>query len=619
MELPDNLAGVPCYFKKKEIRFLEDNLCNIYEAVNFTTSSTLSLVPALFGRRVYCSHAGIGRIVHIIYKIIGILIGNSFKETRLRRNIQYLDNYFQKMGQIAAWHEKIYRNYLISQSDEVEFLGNIDLHRSRKQIIDFYNSTRQLSKLFYKKCRQEQGLSTHLSANFSFDHLNRLIELVGQKEKEVSSLFYNSENYQETKRLVRIIALEGACEEEIPFVLLKNASRWPLEILHKKEKHLISLKQWSSKLNKERRNLDFRVFHKGLKSLIHHFQTYHPSRAASSELINLELALCTVDCKVLTKTDEKHLKWRETLKEGDTLLGIRLGKQIGKKTIHFDKNLLFEIQNENGEIDPDRLIKIGPNCASLALKAKLCEEKLWGILKIPSFFSIEPKGRFAIIERLKYPLNSFKWEKEEKIDKQGKKVIYALKELIEEFLNRGFTPINFSKDYLFFTKEGEIASSKGFQKGKNFDVMVLEEIAYQFANGKNLAVYQTLVDPLLKFKENKIYIEYFKEIVALAVKGETPRKMLGGIYGIKDKKVIEQSERLYSDVTKVRKECYQYIEAHYEVKNLNEFKKMFESTFIKLYQESKTFGRLWPEITAQAIQEKLAKRGVKDFLLEKKE
>lgn len=602
---------IPPKLSRSNLNLVSENFQNIYSAVHDEKNQNIQLVPSLWGHHIYQSQVGWrGRLLNIIYGAIGLVKGDSFKNQKLAAAMQTTQKIYQELDQAHACHDVCFKEYLKKLCDDRPYAVKEDeVEISRTEIKEFYKSTQPLTKLI-KKIKEGKVENKKLTDLFKSCFTSDLEQGV------IDTPFYNVESYQQLKKNIDIMKLEGINGSPLPLSILRKASTWTFKEKPGEDNlDRILLKSWCKKLDAKKfkvRNLD-----RGLSAIVNHINTFNQAGTSlKADLVNLELALIDEEFNGFDRIDSKHIKWRDELAKGNKKISSELekdifnvlktkvvfGEQINKRTLSEDKNIVFELKNEKGDINPDYVIVIGQNRAKLPLVQRARAERGWGI-RTAEFHYVDPRGRFAIVEKLSQPLNSTSWKSTGTLLESDKNLATPIQQMLQWFLKQNNTPKNLNKDCLMFNRHRELKATKGCLKGE-YDAMALETMAYECSNN-NLAVYKFLIEPFFKVEKNLAAKEFFLLVIKNAMQKEPIEvSRVGSLMAspITDGVIIERGKALSDAVQKLKMACSKSIENKYEILNVDKFNEIMSKAIIDFYLASKGFGRLWESLTSDELE-----------------
>lgn len=620
---------------RSDLKLVKENFQNIYPTFYGDAVQESLLAPALWGNHVYHAKAGWrGRCLSVIYSIITFFAGGNFKQNRLHATILKTHQVYSDLEKQLSFHLNNYNSYLILKCEKDLSSEEKKIDLARKEIVRFYEATSPYTHLF----RKTNGNKWRFKTAIQTDRENHTIERIrafadtylSESNEKESAPFFNEELLKKLYDFHHVIALEGQLEEPLPILSLKKLSLWGHQPDggNEMDQDLQKFQHgWCPKLNYLGKKIDVRNFHKALGAVVdvvrkNYSSEYFPAPSVSK----ISMAMNYMGFEGYHLADTKHTAWRKTLKEGDVFNYVKdgrrkkrfLGKQLSGKSEGLDKHLIFEVKNKEGEIDPKVVLKIGLNRADLEIRQIEREETKFTISTAEMTY-LDPLGRFALMEKLTRPINQIEWktanrETATRLEKASDfETAKPFMEWIKWCVNQEQSPSNLDVRYLMFNDQGEMKTIKG-SSGEEFNVMALENLAYEYANG-SLLVYNHIIEPLKNHRRCNHFKRFFEDVIENALTSYRGAALsvskLGALRGVTDKGVISSSEQLNKDVLRLKVICKARIEAQYRVIDTPSFETILHKEFFRLYREYNTFGRIWdsftPELLQAAIEAKAAR------------
>lgn len=560
----------------QQLKILSHNVREIYEVVQTGENPADLLVPSLWEHdMLYNSSKGLGRIWKWFFQFFEIFLGPEFLEVRLYRAMSKTHQCFHENSMGLKEISQGYQEYLLDASKGKDF-DQSKLADLRKGITDWNDSLRPFLKGINKNKETALKALTHLG--FEYD----------PKKGGNPVPFALDSTLLQLKKCQKILDLEGIMGEPVPFSILEKLAVGA----HIEEEESKQLAKWLSKVAKNGDRIGVRLFHHAFSGFIYLLKKYGKfEKDKEPNLLRLELALLNRGCHLFAQRDPKQILWRDSLKPGDVILcngrEITLAEQIGIKTGKEDNNRIFAIKG-----DASRVVSVGINEAVHGLKYYFSEKKAWGI-EPAAYKEIESKGRFALIERLDLPLDSYRWSSPEgelidedfdvgdplvDIDKDSKvkelldnidkdsDVADPLANLVRWFIQEKCTPVNFSSKYLMFSKEGVLKCLKvTLKQENNFDYCALEEFVHECADG-NSKIFRYLMN-----KSTMVlhwYGKFFKKIVAKWEEGKPidAAQEAGIVDKITEIKIVDRCTEMVAELSRMKAECMRIITEEYDGK-----------------------------------------------------
>lgn len=515
--------------------------------------------------------------------------------------------YLNSLKELSPQLELFHRYLLLSCNENIIRIPENDLQKAKDAICSFYDSTHTLTKLIRKVQTRPHTLKSPIRENLML--FSKMFGFEGTTECPLEPWI---------GKYTAIIALEGISNSRLPYALLKWVSEnfaCHQDRLDHPEK-IEALSRYLTRLQRAQDFFTIKPFHKGLAAVVAHLnahQTSHPSLPKAS-LVYLEDAFKYVEALqeervrnwgVFFDNDKDHLEWRASLVPGDQLdlegTPVVLGQAVHPKSLTEDHFLVFEIVG-----NPDSLVWIGPNKAILHLLKDAWRDKP----QVPSFEieKVEPKGRFAIIEKL-YPINYDWTSTKESFSNLAKikETLAPIVSLVRLFIEEDRMPSTFSLPYLMLDKKGQlrslIESPKTYLQPK-----LLDDFLYEVASG-NTAIYLDLLEAtgLRSTKLNEFYVYIMKR----ALKGEEVNfNVSAASENIVEPDVIRQSEKLYHEVIHLRDELKLILQKKHNVSNPKSVLQILDESILEAYKESRAFGRFLPSLKDEIEAKIVSKAGL---------
>lgn len=297
------------------------------------------------------------------------------------------------------------------------------------------------------------------------------------------------------------------------------------------------------------------AIHDGLKASVEHIQEVFHGQDRRFDSIHLESMIWHHGFgDMLCSADSDHLAWREQLSIGDQLGDYTLKKQLGKKLHKEDKKWVFEIEERE-----DVVLVVAQNRAVLHMRNYVSNHFDRDAVMV--YETIDPEGRFALIEKLTDSAEGYPWEKVVSLNSNEKEMLQDRILLAQEFLQNDITP-KISLTLFRRNSDGVFKGLKPFRWEEfNFN-HIEEDLIYGTSKG-NFEVYQYLA------KKSQIdrhpYALFYGEVIRFAAFCEKKDIAMEGAHRkIEDGTIIKRAENLYKEVTTLVEEV------HSELCNLEE-------------------------------------------------
>jgi len=563
---------------------LSSNLQELYSAVHRDEPIPAKLVANPWGSRVYNSTKGWGRLWRWFYSFIGIVYKGNLKQRALTKAMLKTKQLFETHLTLVQENGKKYGEYLEALCKNKKH-DTSKLKSVRKGLVDWVEGVRPFVKLVYAgKNKQVETLFQEYYGScprrpFTCDQ----------------AVLATLKNYQ------RVVDLEGLFHTDLPITVLAKLSTGE-KLKDEEEKHL---KRWIKKFNKSKENRGIREIHKTLLAFVQFLKA-----DKKAKLTRLELALVDRECKVFLERDKKHIKWRDSLKPGDTVRckgkTIVLGKELGeKKPSKKNKNVVFAIKG-----DPSKVVVVGINRAVLRLKRRLAKNH--GILfHTAKYEKVDASGSLALIERLHDPIDGYAWTsiRGKPISYHDQGIAFTLAKAIKWLIEQERTPYYLSTKYLMYDRKRLLKSLK-VPLEREFDYLTCEQFAFDAAN-KNYEVFKYLiVHSKLRPSSNDQnlisyqYAGFFKTVVRHALDGnKTKISDVASIRKITDPKIVDRGEKLYKEANEIKDRCSSEIQASYHVPNTQLLETQIAQVMKHLYDSMYQISIFWHTFQDNLINE----------------
>lgn len=412
----------------------------------------------------------------------------SQNDNSLGTYLKHIEQLFQTQMQYLLPILKSYETFLKRISEE-NIVNPDDFQKSASKIEAFYQSVHPFLVLLqkYRRGFLSEIQTRNIKQIFSYIVTDQVIEPFQCKQQPLLC------------RIRSIIALEGLYQGPLPYVFLKNVSRNYIELWEKELEDsryqdglLAIIKQINA--NSAKGNW-IRIVTKGLRALVEHFQIHHYIEGtAKASLPGLQLAFYMTSFTSmenqrnwLKTNDTQLIQWRKSLKKGMKLhlnnQEIVLGERLQRKQIlpqkKEDNNYIFLCENLT-----EKVVVIPQNQAMLFL-LPLFRNTLIPLYDIDG---IDPKGRFALIERL-YPLKyAFEQCPLTEITQANHPIIKAF----DDVTVNNQQPSNLNDELLLIDKTGKF---KAIDKGEMIPLEreLLEKVVLSLSNN-HLEQYKLFVN-----------------------------------------------------------------------------------------------------------------------------
>lgn len=561
------------------LELLSDNFQEIYHALHSTEKKGLNLVSNPSGTRIYDATRGWGRLWRWFYQIIEWATGKGTRLNKLKDAILYTHNVFQAQLPLIQRYLIHYEKYL-KQSAGGYAVNEDNYFISRKVITHWNASTGPFVKLMQRQ---------------SYPKMNQLLHYCFGQElsRQQTKQLFSSPDTERLKQCQKIINLEGILQGPLPLAIFKKfIKNKPLNALEYKE-----LDKWIKKANKI--SPDVRLFHEALAALTFLWKKDAEKPIDDTlELVRLEAFLEERGCAIFQKEDPKHIQWRRQLKKGVQLAYkeniITLGNQIVPSTSRNDRTLVFNLDNSTNHV-----VLTAQNKVVLPLKKFKQQHASECGIEPAKILDVLEDGRWGIMEKLK-PLNSRKWSSVSgSISNEDRTEIESIKNLLQSFVRKNFTPESFSKASLMFDSQNQLKTLKSTSKCA-FDFNALEDFIYQFSSG-NLTIFQYLMENT--GLSSHLTAQFYCDMIANALRGDLAHADdMAGIYKISDPKVVDRTNLLTNQVVTLQKQlCAKILELHPDL-DFKSIETKVNNQILLCHKATKASGILWPGLAQEVLE-----------------
>ncbi len=260
------------------------------------------------------------------------------------------------------------------------------------------------------------------------------------------------------------------------------------------------------------------------------------------------MEMVKLGCSIFLKSDPKQAIQRE-FKTGDKVVcndrELIIGERLGP--IHADdQNIVYTTD------DPTAVIVFGSNKIIHPLKRQFANKQSWGI-KSAEYIDIDKDTGFAIVERLYDPLGSYCWLScSNQIDPLDEDYALPISRLINWFLDKDRTPLNFTPEHLMFDRRGVLKCLKVAVKGP-LDFNALVQFAIKVSAG-NRYIFRYIMEKSNLW--NHRYAKFYDDIAKRAICGEKGFVTdLATSRDIIDHKIISRAKEFEKEVLKLKDRC----------------------------------------------------------------
>jgi hypothetical protein len=476
---------------------------------------------------------------------------------------------------------------------------------------------------------------------------------------------FNTDLLEKAHQLQHLIDLQGLHPDPQPGWFFDTISSITRDQLLSAD-HERRIDKFVKRLNElyDKKELSPRYLHKILQSTVEILRTHDDEK----DLARLEHVLSEHGCKLFHLEDPIHLKWRNQLKPGDKILmteqngdkkEVILGPQLGMKR-DGDKNVYFKVVREGLEKFVGKVLEVdvvaegsvvlgkaGEQLTGEMLKCMtdagvetirivderheipLMEETLvWihinssilpikkllrdmykgpeqhGVLGVIDFKGMDKEGRFALVDRLRFPLQNIDWDPG--MTDLNKKACRDIIKLVKGFIEHDQTPENFSPKFLMFDKKTRLKSTRIPTQGKNFDFNAVEDFIFEISKS-NLNVFQYLMS-MTKLTKSKT-AEFYRKMVGNALNGVSDSAdNVAERKGVVEPSIADRGQDIYKAVITLKKCCCERLKKAEIAGNLDT---QVGAQIQIEYDKTCASGILWPDLEDRVV-EQLARGTNKD-------
>lgn len=541
---------------------LGSNFREIFLAIHDENSQKVDLVPNVFGTRVYHASEGWGRVWRWVFDIAKFFFGEDFEKQKLHEVMEKTQEVFKKELNSIKENIKRYDCYLQEIINGTDVKAE-DYHDTRHSIANWYRETTTFTSL--AKNKENEKLSKIFQQHYD------------EKEAYPFSCTYDED---ELHKIQKVIDLEGLFQKPLPLTLLKKLATGQ-EI---NESESQKLQSWINKINKND-SLDLEVFHAGLSACVDYFST----EQEPADLLTLELALANRKCQIFDRADPEHLKWRNSLKTGDTIQcngkSIKLGDPLGLKFTELDRHTIFTVEGDINEV-----VVIGMNKAVLAIEQRIMEEKCAGSCFV-KYIDVDSKGICARVERLKKSLDKVAWTENDCLDQANNNTARPIANLMKYWIVNKITLQDMQLKHFIFSKDDVLKYAK-INFPVDIDYIALEDFAISCSKG-NLAVFSYLMEK--STLNSQLHQQLYTRMVYHASKGEEKKADdVASILQIDDPKISNRANDLYNSVKILKEKCCSTIFENFNVNDKDLLLANVSKEIIHFYSSTYSGGIIWP-------------------------
>lgn len=528
------------------LSLLSDNFQEIYIAVHAEETDSASLVPNVFGSRVYYSGAGWGRFWKFFFSSWTSCFGGDLETTKLHQALHKTAKVFAKEKAAIKEVFASYEASLTSQLTGGEH-NQGDYLLARYKIHQWNQSTLPFIKLVDKK--NNEKLTALFNSVFPQD-----------LEKGKKFPFSHRSATKTTGKYQALLDLEQILESPLPYLILRKLSVG--EALAEKEE--TQLLTFIALLNKKAEDLPLKKLHQALVLLIDHIRA-HTFNTKIPTLYAVAIPLIQKKCALFQLADAKHAAWRASLRPGAKVTcnakEYLLGERIGEEKV-VDKRHVYRIQG-----DEDRVLLIGNNRMIIGIQAEVTKKYGWGCHS-PEWFDVDVDGISAVVEYLPYGLMDQQWTSLKSISSKDKRNSQRLVNQIQWFLEHKRTPLNFTTNNIKYNKKGILKCTKIPIQSPSLDFFQLERVISEYSQGNKIVCEYIL-------KESGIYshriARFYRDVAKKAIAGDEMRAenlAAESHHQIIQHTIIERAQLLQNEIKETQNQLMNTLLQNYEISNI---------------------------------------------------
>lgn len=524
------------------VKFLKYNLNEIHAA---SLNDKAELVSNLRATRVYNSLTGWGRLWVWYYKLTKPFYKEDKRAAQLRKCLIHVDVIFERERKNVSENARKYQEYLRLSASSTT-VDEKNYHQARRGIKEWKQTTQFLKPNLLQK--KKELCQKYLQEG------DRSPEFLSGSKLSLSTMHH-------------LIKLEGKMQGPLPLGLVnkmatgQNMDKFELE----------KLLNWISQFNKVRP--------------LHKFLTEFSKYMVNPDIAALEITCLKNQCGVFKQSDPKHLLWRQKLEAGKrskkipingVFQNITISGQFGKKETEPDEQIFFAIKEH-----PDKLLMVSSNRALLALKKAWTKDGSWG-LKTPTFYYLDPQGKYAVVEKFPLAITHPEWKSTTKICERDKKFVEPMANYVKWLNNQKISVTNLDLRYIMFDSYGTLRTVK-IQEKLNYDYFALEKFVLEFSQN-NLAVFQYMMKESGLW--NSKHGSFFRAVVRETLDNKKPDiPEIGTFRGIFERKDLDSAAELSKSILMLRDKL---------ASELNLDKDVVGKRMAAIYEEIKASRVLWP-------------------------
>lgn len=539
------------------------------------------VTPRLWGDTGFSCGGVLNRLVDTVYAFGE----RTLRQSAIKQTVEKSSQAFAERVEEVIFAYQSYKRYLQGLEDGYLYKSD-DIRKMRHIITDWNCIVQPPQGMRLLEMIQRANASTEA--------------IVGKRWFSRSVLLTYQPVFEEISRAQHIIDMEENTEAPFPLKIFHKLCKGPTVNLSIVEEE--KLKLWISRVNLCS-HLKVHEVHRALRSLVEQMGmagVCHEQRP--SALAFLEYHLFKKDLKVLAEPDAKHLRWRRSLEEQKkvTLAGktYELANRLGdnKKNSGIDHHWVYPIRGNSNFVlianvsEPSLLIEA---VEQLAHPSAIPSARL----KISDI-----GGRYALYERLKYPLIGYEWSYDnDGITPTDKKALKSLVKLLDQLVSMEKTP-DIALDDVMFDQNYELKLVRNLKPGSCFNFDAIVRFAYEASNG-NLFVFKYLLENSLIGQHELVdfYTNIVKDAVAQKPKGVNDvawRNQMSFAL------IMDRARNLHRKVGKMANRCYRMVTTLYKTPphlTREQIEGEISRTLLQAYEESIGAGILWPRLDKEVV------------------
>lgn len=572
------------------ISYVEDNLYEMYTAVHVNQGKTIGLVPNLFGTRVYLASSGWGKFWRWFFDFIAFFIRvfssrpeDYFEKSCMYRAMCFTHRvFFSELKRVSNAADN-YECYLQQRSPQ-----NFSHRHVRLTLLEWHEATATFLKLLKRGIHNQLQQQVHIGFN----------------ENMAPGPFDCRQAAKRIKGLYAIAKLEGLMQESLPLELLQKVTgKQSLTIWENK-----CLRRFARKIDKYSVKMGSRDLHAAINAIAQNVLKDQVPSDNKPVALGLQMALIEKGCLFFMAPDGHQVRKRDAMQMGDRIVcdgrELILGEPINEKVSgESERHMIYSLLNE-----PDLVLSI-PWGRIAQIEQEIVELHSWGIESVKCEY-IDPKGRFALKERLYFPLNCHEWKSSDGVlhSEDHEIASMILENLLCWFLEQNKTPTNFSPNNLMFNSEGKLKCLKVALSGQ-VDFNAVVKFIKHFSR-ENRAVYKFLMEGIRA--NDHLFGKFYANVVELAMEDkEHNLRNYAAVMTVVDNRIIDRGEKLYRKARAFVQECKKELRSRYDIYNCRNLNREICSVFMACYRDSASAGIIPSFMQEEVIAKVVANKNLK--------